>query len=75
MPGHLGPQQDHHSSRGWDVAGSTPAELWQQPCGSLDRPVTRPERELAYLRRLEQQRVQGLLVSPVDPESPMLADR
>ncbi len=34
----------------------------------------RPERELAYLQRLEQQRVQGLLVTPVDPESPMLAD-
>src|SRR5918993_1415213 len=27
----------------------------------------RPERELAYLQRLEQQRVQGLLVTPVDP--------
>lgn len=34
----------------------------------------RPEREIAYLQRLEQQRVQGVLVTPVDPESPMLAE-
>src|SRR4051794_20187960 len=34
----------------------------------------RAQRELAYLQRLEQQRVQGVLVTPVDPESPMLAE-
>jgi LacI family transcriptional regulator len=31
------------------------------------------EREQAYLRRLEEQRVQGILITPVDPASPMLA--
>lgn len=30
------------------------------------------EREHNYLRRLEQQRVQGVLVTPVDPEDPLL---
>ena len=34
----------------------------------------RPEREFLYLQRLEQQRVQGVLVTPVDPESLMLAE-
>jgi LacI family transcriptional regulator len=34
----------------------------------------RPERERAYLQRLEQQRVQGVLVTPIDPESPVLAE-
>jgi LacI family transcriptional regulator len=34
----------------------------------------RAERELSYLQRLEQQRVQGVLVTPVDPESRMLAE-
>ncbi|MET0135877.1 MAG: LacI family DNA-binding transcriptional regulator [Kibdelosporangium sp.] len=32
----------------------------------------RAERELSYLGRLEQQRVQGILVTPVDPEAPIL---
>src|SRR5476649_761705 len=32
------------------------------------------EREHAYLRRLEQQRVQGVLVTPVDPSDPALDD-
>lgn len=32
------------------------------------------EREAAYLRRLEQQRVQGVLITPVDPDSPALAE-
>jgi LacI family transcriptional regulator len=32
----------------------------------------RPERELSYLSRLEQQRVQGILVTPVDPDAPAL---
>ena len=32
----------------------------------------RPDRETAYLRRLEQQRVQGVLITPVDPEGPLL---
>jgi LacI family transcriptional regulator, galactose operon repressor len=31
-----------------------------------------PERESTYLRRLEQQRVQGILVTPVDPDNPLL---
>ena len=31
-----------------------------------------PERELAYLTRLEEQRVQGVLVTPVDPAHPSL---
>lgn len=34
----------------------------------------RPERERAYLQRLEQQRVQGVLVTPVDAESATLAE-
>ena len=34
----------------------------------------RPERELAYLRRLEQQRVQGVLVTPIDPDSVALTE-
>lgn len=34
----------------------------------------RPERERAYLQRLDQQRVQGVLITPVDPESPFLAE-
>ncbi len=33
----------------------------------------RVEREQAYLGHLEQQRVQGILVTPVDPDSPVLA--
>ncbi|WP_236792529.1 LacI family DNA-binding transcriptional regulator [Amycolatopsis sp. GM8] len=32
----------------------------------------RPERESAYLNRLEQQRVQGILVTPVDPDASTL---
>jgi LacI family transcriptional regulator len=32
----------------------------------------RADRELVYLDRLEQQRVQGILITPVDPNSPML---
>jgi len=32
----------------------------------------RPEREHAYLSRLEQGRVLGILITPVDPSSPML---
>ncbi len=32
----------------------------------------RGERELSYLTRLEQQRVQGVLITPVDPEDPLL---
>ncbi|WP_326837932.1 LacI family DNA-binding transcriptional regulator [Amycolatopsis rhabdoformis] len=32
------------------------------------------EREAAYLSRLEQQRVQGVLITPVDPASPALAE-
>jgi LacI family transcriptional regulator len=31
-----------------------------------------PERERTYLNRLEQQRVQGILITPVDPDSPIL---
>ncbi len=34
----------------------------------------RPERELAYLSRLQQQRVQGILITPIDPEHPSLAE-
>jgi LacI family transcriptional regulator len=34
----------------------------------------RPEREHAYLDRLEQQRVQGILITPIDPADPMLAE-
>ena len=34
----------------------------------------RAERELTYLNRLQQQRVQGVLVTPVDPDSPTLDD-
>jgi LacI family transcriptional regulator len=34
----------------------------------------RAERELAYLSRLEQQRVQGILITPVDPDAPVLAE-
>lgn len=34
----------------------------------------RPEREAAYLRHLEQQRVQGILVTPVDPAHPSLGE-
>lgn len=33
-----------------------------------------PEREAAYLGRLEQQRVQGILITPVDPDAPLLAE-
>jgi LacI family transcriptional regulator len=33
---------------------------------------SRPEREATYLQRLEQQRVQGILITPVDPEDPSL---
>ncbi len=33
----------------------------------------RAEREHDYLENLEQQRVQGILITPVDPESPQLA--
>ncbi|WP_239155380.1 LacI family DNA-binding transcriptional regulator [Amycolatopsis sp. FDAARGOS 1241] len=32
------------------------------------------ERESAYLSRLEQQRVQGVLITPVDPDSPVLEE-
>jgi LacI family transcriptional regulator len=32
----------------------------------------RPERERAHLELLQEQRVQGVLVTPVDPESPLL---
>jgi LacI family transcriptional regulator len=34
----------------------------------------RADRELAYLRRLQQQRVQGILITPVDSESTVLAE-
>ncbi len=34
----------------------------------------RADRELAYLRRLQQQRVQGILITPVDPEIAALAE-
>jgi LacI family transcriptional regulator len=34
----------------------------------------RADRELAYLRRLQQQRVQGILITPVDPASPVLEE-
>ncbi|MDO9378511.1 MAG: LacI family DNA-binding transcriptional regulator [Nocardioidaceae bacterium] len=33
-----------------------------------------PEREAAYLGRLEQQRVQGVLITPIDPEHPLLEE-
>jgi LacI family transcriptional regulator len=32
----------------------------------------RAERELTYLNRLEQQRVQGILITPTDPDAPIL---
>jgi LacI family transcriptional regulator len=32
----------------------------------------RAERELSYLSRLEQQRVQGILITPADPDAPIL---
>jgi LacI family transcriptional regulator, galactose operon repressor len=32
------------------------------------------ERESAYLSRLEQQRVQGILITPIDPHSPILEE-
>jgi LacI family transcriptional regulator, galactose operon repressor len=32
----------------------------------------RADRELSYLRRLEQQRVQGILITPVNPDDPSL---
>jgi LacI family transcriptional regulator len=34
----------------------------------------RPERERAYLDRLQQQRVQGILITPIDPDNPRLAE-
>ena len=34
----------------------------------------RPERERSYLRRLQQQRVQGILITPIDPEDATLAE-
>jgi LacI family transcriptional regulator len=34
----------------------------------------RPDRELSYLNRLEQQRVQGILITPTDPDAPILDD-
>jgi LacI family transcriptional regulator len=34
----------------------------------------RPERERSYLRRLQQQRVQGILITPIDPTDPALAE-
>jgi len=36
--------------------------------------ANRADREKAYLDRLEQQRVQGILITPVDPESPQLGE-
>ncbi|WIX91118.1 LacI family DNA-binding transcriptional regulator [Amycolatopsis sp. DG1A-15b] len=33
-----------------------------------------PSREAAYLGRLEQQRVQGVLITPVDPDAPLLGE-
>lgn len=33
---------------------------------------SRPERELAYLQRLQQQRVQGILITPIDPNVSVL---
>lgn len=33
----------------------------------------RPDREHSYLTRLQQQRVQGILITPVDPDDPALA--
>jgi LacI family transcriptional regulator len=35
---------------------------------------SRAERELSYLDHLEQQRVQGVLITPIDPDHPSLAD-
>ena len=34
----------------------------------------RADRELAYLNRLQQQRVQGILITPVDPNEPVLEE-
>lgn len=34
----------------------------------------RPSRELDYLNRLQAQRVQGILITPLDPESPALVE-
>ncbi|HET6560393.1 MAG TPA: LacI family DNA-binding transcriptional regulator [Marmoricola sp.] len=47
---------------------AAPHDLSLYLCNSDNR----PERELAYLTRLEQQRVQGVLVTPVDPADPSL---
>ena len=44
------------------------ADLSVFSCNSADS----AERESTYLRRLEQQRVQGILVTPVDPDNPLL---
>ena len=57
-----------------DVAGGIEAaaersELSVFICNSDNR----PEREQAYLTRLLQQRVQGILVTPIDPRHPSLA--
>jgi LacI family transcriptional regulator len=45
-----------------------PADLSVFSCNSNNQ----PDREAAYLHRLEQQRVQGVLVTPVDPLHPLL---
>jgi LacI family transcriptional regulator len=47
---------------------AAPHDLSVYLCNSDNR----ADRELAYLTRLEQQRVQGILVTPVDPAAPSL---
>jgi LacI family transcriptional regulator len=47
---------------------AAPHDLSVYLCNSDNR----PDRELAYLTRLEQQRVQGVLVTPIDPSDPSL---
>lgn len=54
-------------ARGVEDAAET-ADLSLFSCNSDNR----ADRELVYLDRLEQQRVQGILITPVDPNSPML---
>ncbi len=49
-----------------DVAGEDDLSLFL--CNSANL----PDREKAYLDRLEEQRVQGILITPADPDSPLL---
>jgi LacI family transcriptional regulator len=49
-----------------DVAEESDLSLFM--CNSHQQ----PSREHAYLERLEQQRVQGILITPVDPDDPLL---